>query len=164
MRGSYFRFMQAAFALAVREVLDVKGVGESPKPASREMHLAELLVEQAAEEQVLFFRNHLAFSLNLLDEFYPVWVKDLSEVDLLPLPEPSRALIAAIDGETALGALVEGNRAERAWKLELVAELLRKGALALLPMPAADLMRSVTRDAGSPRLGWWRSLTQAARS
>lgn len=163
VRGSYFRFMQAAFALAVREVLDVKGVGESPKPASREMHLAELLVEQAAEEQVLFFRNHLAFSLNLLDEFYPVWVKDLSEVDLRPLPEPSRALIAAIDGETALGALVEGNRAERAWKLELVAELLRKGALALLPMPAGELMKAAAADAGDGKLAWWKDLLQASR-
>ncbi len=162
VRGSYFRFLQAAFGLAVREVLDVKGVGETPKSASREIHLADLLVEQAAEEQVLFFRNHLAFSLDLLDEFFPVWVKDLREDEILPLSERARELVLAIDGETSLGELVEGSRPERAWRLELIAELLRKGVLALLPMAASELMKSAGQAAATGAPGWWARLAKAA--
>ena len=53
VKGSHFRFLEAAFDLAVREVLDIESVGEATAQTSHEIKLYDLLVEQAAEEQIL---------------------------------------------------------------------------------------------------------------
>jgi len=169
VRGSYFRFLAATLGLAVREVLDVKGVGDDPAASSREIHLADLLVEQAAEEEVLFFRSQLAFPLDLLEGFHPVWVREMPPEESQRLPARVAVFFEAIDGETPLRTLLAAEPAERAKRMELLSLQLRKGSLALLPAPVSTLgdgrPAPVSEEpAGELESPWWRRLWGAPKS
>jgi len=152
VRGSHFRFLEAALGLAVREVLDIKEVGDDPAVSSRELHLADLLVEQAAEEQVLFFRSHLAFPLDLIERCFPAWVRPLASEEERRMPEKARQLYGRIDGNTPLEALLEGSEHERARSLELLALQMRKGNLALLPISLREIQAA---DGGKSGVASW---------
>ncbi|HQP93967.1 MAG TPA: DUF4388 domain-containing protein [Thermoanaerobaculia bacterium] len=170
VRGSYFRFLAGTLGLAVREILDVKGVGEDPAASSREIHLADLLVEQAAEEEVLFFRSQLAFPLDLLESFHPVWVRELPPEESQRMPARVAAFYDSIDGETPLRTLLAAEPAERGKRMELLALQLRKGSLALLPAPVSTLGEAPPASvaAGAPAAPedgspWWRRLWGAQK-
>lgn len=156
VRGSHFRFLEAALGLAVREILDVKEVGDDPSAASRELHLADLLIEQAAEEQVLHFRGHLGFPLDLIERCYPAWLRPLPKDEESRLADRARHLYRQIDGNTPLADLLDAGEGERARQVELIALQMRQGNLALLPVPLAAL--ESTSDQAKPETRWWRRL------
>lgn len=158
--GSYFRFLEGAFGLAVREVLDIRDVGEDARSSSREIRLTEMLVEQAAEEQVLFFRGRLACPPEVMEKFYPVWVRPPAEPPRAASAAALRELWLAIDGETELGALFAGADAIRAQRIEQVSHWLREGALALLPVRVSELERSGPDDRRTP---WWQRFKRSPR-
>jgi len=155
-KGSYFRFLQAALALAVREVLDIHDVHENVTPPSRELHLADLLVEQAAEEEVLFFRSHRALPLEVLENLCPIWVREPTPHQLALMPEKARAFYRHFDGQTPLGSVLAIDEKERSHQVELLLAQLRDGVLGLLPAPVEKLEEEAERTHEPVTRRWWR--------
>src|SRR2546430_1357047 len=58
VQGSYFRYLEAVYRLLVAGVLDVDSV-EEERDAKSEIRMFDLLLEQAAAEEVLFSARHL---------------------------------------------------------------------------------------------------------
>jgi hypothetical protein len=144
----------------VREVLDIQEVRDQSDTSSHELRLADLLVEQAAEEQVLFFRGHWALPIDLLASFVPIWVRGLDRAEEKRLAEKARAFYRRFDGRTSLGAIFSTDDQERNREMELLIEQLRKGALALLPasLDALEEQAEARREPAPRR--WWQRLTR----
>jgi hypothetical protein len=156
VKGSKFRFLEALFDLTVREVLDIDSIGdEIAGRTSTEIRILDLLMEQAAEEEVLFSGRHLSLPLQTFDRFYPVWLEVESEAASLD-PE-ALSLCRQMDGSNSVHALIIDAGGARATRMEALLVELRKGNLVLLPRPLEE-MTSV-RD--SARGGWLRRLFQA---
>jgi len=155
VRGSHFRFLEAAYRLAATEAIDIVAVGDHADSGSSEFRLADLLMEQVTEEQAVFLRHHLAIPYDAIEGCVPLWVRP-------PEAEPDdrddlREFEAAFDGETELRALLAGlSGEERARRMDRVVLRLRQGTLALLPAVLSEL------DAGdggrAERDRWWRRL------
>ena len=152
VRGSRFRFLESAFDLTVREVLDIDDVGEEAHGSSVELRIFDLLMDQAAEEEVLFSRRHLSIPLEVLDRFYPVWM-DADEPSE-ELPADVRAFCRRMDGETSLRRLVLEEGGDRDRRMETVLLELRKGNLALLPRPVSEIQSTGKKS----WLGWLKAL------
>lgn len=152
VRGSRFRFLESAFDLTVREVLDIDDIGEEAARSSVELRIFDLLMDQAAEEEVLFSRRHLSIPLEVLDRFYPIWMdtEDVSE----DLPSDARAFCRRMDGEVSLRHLVLEEGGDRDRRMETVLLELRKGNLALLPRPVSEIQASGKKT----WLGWLKAL------
>ena len=161
VRGSYFRFLEAAYDLAVREVLDIQEVRDETDTSSHELRLADLLVEQAAEEQVLFFRGHWALPIDLLGSFFPIWVRSLDPEAEKQLTERARDFYARFDGHSSLAAIFSTDAHERNRQMELLIEQLRKGAIALLPASLDELDREAEAQHEPAPRRWWQRLTRA---
>lgn len=161
VRGSYFRFLGAAYDLAVREVLDIQEVRDETDAASHELHLADLLVEQAAEEQVLFFRGHWALPIDLLANFFPIWVRSLDPEEEKRLAAPAREFYGRFDGRASLAAIFSTDDHERNREMELLIEQLRKGAIALLPASLDELEREAEARHEPPLRRWWQRLSRS---
>jgi hypothetical protein len=141
VKGSYFRFLEAAFDLTVRGVLEIDSVGEEVAPGSQEIRLFELLMEQAAQEDVVFTSRHLSLPLEVLQEFFPVWVEPERE-DAEAAEEADPAAVdfyRAMDGTRSLHQLVLEAEHDRERRMELVLLQLRRGNLALLPRSLPEL-------------------------
>jgi hypothetical protein len=158
VKGNHFRFLSAAFSLAVREVLDIDRVGEEQAgQGGQEIQLFDLLMEQAAQQEVVFTQRHLSLPLEVLAAFYPVWVDagaqgterdQVGEGDAL-------ALYRSMDGDKSLHELLFEVEGEREARVELILLQLRKGNLALLPRPRAELEAQP-----AVRRAWLRRLLQ----
>ncbi len=156
VRGSYFRFLQGAYRLAVAEALDITEVGDQADSHSTELRLADLLIEQVTEEQAVFLRHHLAVPFDALERCVPVWVRSPSEDEEARMSETVRAFYARIDGETDLRALFGGERSEEGGRqMDRIVLQLRKGALALLPAPLSALEADAAKAGVEPRQRWW---------
>ena len=159
VRGSYFRFLQGAYRLAVAEALDITEVGDQTDSHSTELRLADLLIEQVTEEQAVFLRHHLAVPFDALERCVPVWVRSPSEDEEARMSETVRAFYARIDGETDLRALFGGERSEEGGRqMDRIVLQLRKGALALLPAPLSTLEQDAAKAGVEPRQRWWNRL------
>jgi hypothetical protein len=166
VRGSFFRFLEAAYQLAVREALDVVSVGDQTDTASTELRLADLLIEQVTEEQTVFLRHHLAVPYDALERCVPVWVRRPDATEEARMPPPVREFYARIDGEADFATLLSGaDNEERVRRMERLVLQLRKGTIALLPGPASELESRAGEPArrkvapGSPgHESWWRRL------
>jgi hypothetical protein len=152
VKGSRFRFLETAFDLTVREVLDIDSVGEAASGTSTELRILDLLMDQAAEEEVLFSRRHLSIPLDVLDRFYPVWME--TEETPEDLPPDARALCRRMDGDTSLRELVLEDGGDRERRMETILLELRKGNLALLPRPVSEIESTGKKS----WLGWLRSM------
>ncbi len=156
VRGSWFRFLEATYRLTVESCLDVADVRDPSESHSTELRLADLLIEQVAEEQTVFLRRHLAIPFDALAHCVPVWVVHPSDEEESRMSAPVLAFCRQIDGRATLSELLDGvGRDERSRRMDRLILQLRKGALALLPAPLTEL------DAlagGDPRGGWWRRL------
>lgn len=156
VRGSYFRFLQGAYRLAVSEALDINEVGDQADSHSTEIRLADLLIEQVIEEQSAFLRHHLAVPFDAFERLVPVWVRLPAEDEDQRLPAAARSFQARIDGEASLGALLGGEPTEeRGRQMDRVVVLLRRGALALLPAPLSELEREAEKAGLEPARRWW---------
>lgn len=160
VRGSYFRFLEAAYALCLREALDLATVVAGDEPVSTEIRVLDLLLEQAAdEERSLLAERRRAVPLAALTELYPSWTG--------PPPEPEEVgagagavaagladFIARLDGRTTLGDALSSDPALREREIELFEVALSRGRMALLPAPAERLELT----GAGPGDTWWRRL------
>jgi hypothetical protein len=156
LKGSYFRFLEASLRLSVSTVLDIETVGEANETGTRELSVFDLLLEQAAEEQVLVARRHMAVPLDLLERCYPVWVLEPSDEEHKRIPARARDFYARFDGRTSLGEAFSGEARQRGRELDLLMLQLQKGSLALLPAPLDRLEQEADRRGQPPLQRWWR--------
>lgn len=156
VRGSYCRFLQGAYRLAVIEALDIGSVGDHADSMSTELRLADLLIEQVTEEESVFLRTHLAIPFDVLERCVPVWVRHPGEEELARMGPGPREFYARIDGTQDLGALLDTAKGdERVRRMDALILQLRKGALALLPVPVDRLEAEMQ---GGESAKWWRKL------
>ncbi len=136
VRGSYFRFLEAALKLAVEGALDVVDVGESEERYSTELRLTDFLIEQVTEEEALRLRSELAIPLDILKRFYPFWVGPGANGSPEAAPEELKKLIPRLDGSTALTTVLAGQPRDLERRfLEWLLEQLAQGRIGLLPVP-----------------------------
>jgi hypothetical protein len=156
VKGSHFRFLEAAFDMAVREIVDIQAVGEGEDSSSRELRLYELLLEQAAEDQILITRQHLAMPIDLLERLFPIWVREPDEP--ADLPAEAREFRRRFDGRTSLRDLFAKEPVMLARETDLLLRELRAGNLALLPASLADLEAAAGRRDEPAARRWWRKI------
>lgn len=164
MKGSYFRFLSASFELHRQEVVQIAAAGQESHTTSLELSLYDLLLEQAAEEQILYSRRHFALPFDLLDGLVPTWVKPLSAEDWSGLPDGSECFLRAFDGERRLSQLFSSDEMERSRQADLLMLQLRDGRLALLPAPLAELDADAAARAIPEEERWWRRLLGPTRT
>jgi hypothetical protein len=156
LRGSYFRFLEAAFHLCVQNVLDIEELGEEWGSGTHEMSVYDLMLEQATEEQVLVARRHMAVPLDLLERIYPIWVGEPTAEEQKRMPARVRDFYARFDGRTPLGDAFSGDARLRGREMDLLLLQLQKGRLALLPQPV-DRLETEADTRGEPAIKrWWR--------
>jgi len=156
VRGVHFRFVEATFDLAVREIVDIHSVGEPQRTASRELNLYDLLLEQAAEDQLVLSRQHLAIPIDVVEKFFPVWMNGVPPRDPAEAPVEARPFLRRIDGKTSLKDLFARDRGQLSQELEWLLRQLRAGRLALLPAPMADVEAAGERATDAGSRPWWR--------
>jgi len=163
LRGSYFRFLEAAFQLCVKNVLDIGEVGEEWGSSTHEMSVYDLMLEQATEEQVLVARRHMAIPLDLLERVYPIWVAEPTDDEQKRMPARARDFYARFDGRTPLGEAFSGEARLRGREMDLLLLQLQKGRLALLPCPVEQLEAEAEKR-GEPAIKrWWRRVFDGGR-
>ncbi len=162
VRGSYFRFLEAAYRLCVSGVLDIEEIREAADRGTHELSVYDLLLEQATEEQVLVARRHMAVPLDLLERCYPVWVEEPAEDEQTRMPSRARDFYACFDGRTRLGDAFSGDARLRGREMDLLLLQLQKGRLALLPAPV-ELLEEAAERRGQPAFQrWWRRVFRQA--
>ena len=149
IRGSYFRFLDTAYRLCQRQVLDISKVGEPSEPASVDLKLSELILERAAD-------SLRAIPVSALGRLFPV---------LTLLPDRNRRsrysesvldFLTALDGHTALEDLLSADRDQAEQQIAAILVEMRQKRLALLPAPPKNLDEAAERR-GEPKTGrWWR--------
>ncbi len=153
--GSYFRFLTEANELAKQGLVKVLDQGKATPKSTHELPLSNLLLEQAAEEQMAHIHRD-AIPFDVLEHLVPVWATAPDENTWPSLQESERAFLCQIDGRHRLGELLSPDRDERRLQTELLIVRLRKGALALIPRPAEELDAAADElDTPEPRR-WWR--------
>lgn len=160
VRGSYYRFLQAAYRLTVIEALDIESVGDHSDSGSAELRLADLLIEQVTEEQAVFLRHHLAVPFDALERYVPVWLQPPSDVEEARMSGEVLDFYRRIDGQAQLGEMLsEVGPEERSRRMDWLILQLRRGALALLPLPVAEMEKSAGPATSPGEEHWWHRLT-----
>jgi len=159
-RGSYFRFLEAAFHLCLKEVLDIATVGEPTAAETADLSIADLLLEQASEEdRAMYSRRRLGLPLDLLERLHPRWVTPPEEDEVTELSEPLRRMVRAMDGESPLSALLDDDPDVETRQLDFLQLELRRGRLALLPGSPDALDQRAAGEGGEPMpRRWWRKV------
>ena len=158
VRGSYFRFLDAAWELHRAQVLQIDEASDESRTTTLELSLYELLLEQAAEEQVLHRQRHPALPLDIVARFFPVWLDTPPPEERSEWPEGGADLLDALDGERPLGQLFSPIEARRERQLELFLFQLERGRLALLPRPLSELELAARTRPIPEEERWWRRL------
>jgi hypothetical protein len=162
VRGSWYRFLEAAYRLTVDGVLDIGDVREASESHSTELRLADLLIEQLAEEQSVFLQQHLAIPFEALERCVPVWVRSPDAGDGVRTSDEVRDFYDRIDGRHDLATLIGGtDREERARRVDRLVLQLRKGSLALLPGTLESLDELADAEERPAAARWWRRLRGA---
>lgn len=159
VHGSYYRFLEAAYALCLREVLDIATIVEVDEPVSAEVKVLDLLLEQVAdEERSLIAERRRSVPLASLTDLYPAWTGPAPGLEEVGLDESAADSLAAfrsrLDGRTTLGDALSSSPGLRERELELFEVALARGRLALLPAPAESL--AVADGEEDPAEVWWR--------
>ena len=158
VKGSHFRFLEAAFDLAVREVFDIESVGEAGATTSHEFRLYDLLMAQAAEEQILQARQHLMVPLELLSRFYPICVNEPTAEERRKLAGELQEFYLRFDGRRTLKDLFSPDPSTLSKELDLLLSQMQRGNVALLPAPLDQLEAEADRRGDSALRRWWRKL------
>lgn len=165
VRGSWFRFLEASYRLAAEGALDIEDVPEPTDSGSAELHLADLLLEQVAEERAMMFRHHLSLPFDAIERCVPVWVGTPGPHAEAVRSEGVRDFLARIDGRTDLARLFAAVAPEeRAARMDRLVLEIREGRLALLPKSVDRLEAEADAAASGPDGGgvlsrWWRGLS-----
>jgi hypothetical protein len=150
VRGSWFRFLVAAYRLTVAGVLDIEEVNDPADSGSTELRLADLLLEQVAEERAVLFRHHLSLPFDAIEHCVPVWVRSPSGAEQERWSDGLRDFFDRVDGRTDLATLfgtvpVE----ERAARMDRLVLQFREGNVALLPASLEELDRRAGSEAAA---------------
>jgi hypothetical protein len=163
VRGTWFRFLEAAYQLTVSGALDIEEVHEPHDSGSAELRLADLLLEQVAEERAVMFQHHLSLPFDAIEHCIPVWVRRPEPGEVSRWSEDVREFFSRVDGRTDLAGLFAAVPLEqRAARMDRLVLQFREGRLALLPEPAdvlearAGEAKSSTPPQAPPT--WWRGL------
>lgn len=143
IKGSYFRVLEGAYQLCMKEVLDLGAMGEAMETTSLEINVYDLLLEQAVEEEARAQERAPSLPMALVGPLRPVWVRQPTARDVSQLPEQLQAVVGRFDGTLQVAELVPASRQEAA-EWDFFIEHLRKGNLALLPASPAELEEEVT--------------------
>lgn len=152
VRGSWFRFLEAAYQLCLTEILDIASLGDGSRAASPETAVTDLLAEQAVAEA----RGHhaLAVPLEALLGLCPRWVGTGPRSEALDDLSPELASFCrSLDGVTPLADALSAETRVRARQIELLVLVLGRGRLALVPGDGEASERSDgdADRAGAPR-------------
>jgi hypothetical protein len=132
VNGSYFRFLDACYGLAVHEVVDIASVGDEATGRSYETGVFNLLFQQAANESRNLAQRQPVLPFDVIENMVPLW--------LGPRPaDESGDLWRRCDGSKPLKALLGGINRVRDYELDQIQLHIRQGRLALLPCPLKDL-------------------------
>ncbi|MCP3958294.1 MAG: DUF4388 domain-containing protein [bacterium] len=153
--GSYFRFLLEAHSLQQQHVLKVLDQGKETPKSTHELPLSNLLLEQAAEEQMSHARRG-AIPMDVVESLVPVWARAPGAQTWTNLPESEREFLSQIDGSQRLSDLLSDDRDAREQQAELLTLQLRKGALALIPSPVQELERDADERGTPEQRRWWR--------
>ncbi len=153
--GSYFRFMAEASELQQRKVFRVLDQGKSTPKSTHELPLSNLLLEQAAEEQLSHAQTE-TIPLAVVGGLVPVWASEPDRDTWPSLSSSERDFLARIDGHTRLEALLTTDPEARSQETEMLAVQLRKGSVALIPAPLEELEAKADREQTPRRRRWWR--------
>jgi hypothetical protein len=137
VHGSPFRFLEATYGMLVHGLIDIDRL-DAAGDRSSEIRMFDLLLEQAASEEVLFSARHLSLPLEWLSRFFPLWVES-EEEDAEPIGAEEAAFYRRMDGSRSLGDLVLDDPSRRQERMDLVLLELQKGRLALLPRPLPEI-------------------------
>lgn len=150
VRGSYFRFLEAAFKLAIEGALDIVEVGEVEERSSVELRLTDLLMEQVAEEEALRLRSELAVPFTILKSYYPMWMDAQEDGRRVQIPEEFSAGIQQLDGTATLETVIASlSQDVRRRFIEWLVGQLSERRVALLPVPAPSELRAHFRTGHS---------------
>lgn len=158
VKGSHFRFLEASFDLAVRETLDIRSVGEAGATTSHEIRIYDLLLAQAAEEQILQARQHLMVPMELISRFYPICVNEPTAEERRKLPQELQEFYLRFDGRRTLKDLFSDDESLLSRELDLLLQQIHRGNVALLPAPLDQLEAEADRRGDSALRRWWRKL------
>lgn len=159
VRGSHFRFLEAVYRLAVGAVLDIKEIGdERTVTASRELRLYDLLLEEETTDELLRTREHLIVPIEVLAGFHPVWAHALPPDEAAKLPAVLRQFSSEFDGRKSLRELFSTEPSVLSQQMDGLLLLMRRGRLALLPAPPADLDQSLSEKQGPATAKLWKRL------
>jgi hypothetical protein len=162
VKGSYFRFLEAAFRLCIDRALDVAEVRDSVERSTSEVSVYDLLLEQATEEQVLVAGRQMTVPLDLLERSYPIWVEDPEAEEQTRMPARARDFYSRLDGNTPLGQAFSSDPRQRGREMDLLLLQLEKGRLAILPAPLEQIEARAEKR-GQPALQrWWRRVFRPA--
>ncbi|MCP4664002.1 MAG: DUF4388 domain-containing protein [bacterium] len=158
VRGSYYRFLYAAFELQQAGVVEVLDVGEKYHPMSSELSLYDLLFEQAAEEQIRSSRRHFTHPIGSFERFVPVWVRPPDSGEWSRMPERVREFYRKFDGTRRLVKIFSTEEEEWNREAELLMLQIGKEAVALLPASLADLEAAAARRDTPESQRWWKRI------
>ena len=137
--GSYFRFLYELCELAQDGLFEVRDQGVDGPTGTYELPLSQLLLEQAAEEQLNLALRDVAIPVDLLEPYYPVRAREPEEEDRERMSKAERAFLDRFDGKRPLRDILSPERADRISEVELLLVLVGKGLLAFIPPPVEEL-------------------------
>lgn len=153
--GSYFRFLVEVSVLELKGLIKVLDQGVATPKSTHELPLSNLLLEQAAEEQMSHARR-AAIPIDALEHLVPIWANEPDEDTWPSLSDEERDFLTRIDGRQRLGELLSQEGDARRQEAELLIVRLRKGAIALIPRPAAELEAAADERGLPEKARWWR--------
>ena len=151
VRGSWFRFLESAYRLTVAGVLDIEEVNEPADSGSTELRLADLLLEQVAEERAVLFRHHLSLPFDAIEHCVPIWVHKPGGAEQQRWSDGLRDFFDRVDGGTDLATLFGAVPVEeRAARMDRLVLQFREGNVALLPasLDVLDRQAAAAPDRG----------------
>src|SRR5262249_44853171 len=123
---------------------------EDEREAKSEIRMFDLLLEQAATEDVLFSARHLSLPLEWFDRFFPLWMEP---EELGNIPAEELRLYRQMNGSRPLKELVLAETSLRQERMDMVLLQLQNGNLALLPRALDEI-----QSRGRKRSAWVKKL------
>ncbi len=153
--GSYIRFMAEANSLEQQKVLKALDQGKSTPKSTHELPLSNLLLEQAAEEQLSHTKTD-TIPLAVVGGLVPVWAHEPDRDTWPSMSRSERDFLSRIDGATRLEDLLSSEPEARSQETEMLAVQLKKGSVALIPAPVEELEAEADREHTPRKRRWWR--------
>lgn len=154
VRGSYFRFLECAYRLCLREVLDLvstEAERDAPEPATTELRLPDLILERSAERP-------MAVSITVFSGLYPVLTELPSREELERHPPAVAGFLTELDGHSTLAEMLATDRDLAEQQVDALMVELRQGRAALLPSPVERLEEVAEAKSAPTAARWWRKL------